>query len=80
MLSRHQETVAQNNCSIPWETVRRYLEETFTRIADGRLPRGWDDQAAIDILRIEVIAVAGKVPAHAHAAAPKAANRLKHQH
>ena len=56
----------------------RYSEETFTRIADGRLPRGWDDQAAIDI----VIGVARKAPAHAHAhanaATPKAADCLKH--
>ena len=27
---------------------------------------GWGDQAAIDILRIEVIAAAGKAPGHAH--------------
>ena len=40
VLLRHQETVAQDNCAILWETVRRYSEETFTRIADGRLPRG----------------------------------------
>ena len=33
--SRHQETVAQDNCSIPWEIVRRYSEETFTWIADA---------------------------------------------
>ena len=65
-LSRHQETVAQDNCSLPWETVRRYSEETFTQIADGRLPQGWDDQAAIDILRIEIIAAAGKAPIHGH--------------
>ena len=62
VLSAHQETIAQDNCSLPWET--------FTRIADGRLPQGWDDQAAIDILRIEIIAAAGKVPSHAHGPAP----------
>ena len=37
-LSIHQETVAQDNCSLPWKTIWRYSEETFTRIADGRLP------------------------------------------
>ena len=45
-------------------------EETFTWIADGRLPRGWDDQAVIDILRFEVIAAAGKVPGKVHGTAP----------
>ena len=62
--------VAQNNCSLPWETIRCYSEETFTRIADGRLPQAAIDQAAIDILRIEIIAAAGKAPGHAHMAAP----------
>ena len=86
-LSRHQETVAQDNCSLLWETVRRYSEETFTRIADGRLPQGGHDQAAIDILRIEIIAAAGKAPFHchthgtgsAHAAVSKAADWPRHQ-
>ena len=66
---------------ITWETVRRYSEETFTTIADGRLPQGWDDQAAIYILRIEVIAATGKAPvhSHAHAAASKTADRPRHQ-
>ena len=78
VLSRHQEKVAQDNCSIPWETVRRYSEEILMKIADGRLPQGWDDQAALYILRIEVITAAGKVHApahsHGHGNAPKAAD------
>ena len=75
-LSKHPETVAEDNCSIPWETVRCYSEEMFTRIADGRLPRGWDDQAAIDILRVEVIVAAGKAPTHAHAHTPNSSRLL----
>ena len=66
---------------MPWETVEKrcYSEETFTRIADGRLPQGWDDQAAIDILCIELIAVARKAPGHihTHVAAPKPTDRAK---
>ena len=38
VLSRHQVTVAQDNCSIPWETIRRYSEES-RRQASTRLGR-----------------------------------------
>ena len=42
-LLHHQETMAQDNCTLAWATVRRYSEEIFTRVADSRFPRGWRD-------------------------------------
>ena len=61
-LLRHQEMVAQDNCSLAWATVRRYSEEIFTQVADGRLPRGWWDEEAINAVRVEMIAMACNAP------------------
>ena len=71
-LLRHQEMVAQDNCSLAWATVCRYSEEIFTRVVDGRLPRGWRDEAAINAVRVEIIAMAGNAPPSA-ASAPVSA-------
>ena len=61
-LSRHQDIIAQDNCTIPWPVVRRYSEDIFTRIADGRIPLGWSDTTALDNVRIEHIAMAQHLP------------------
>ena len=61
-LSNHQEWVAHDNCNLSWPVVRMYSEEIFTRIADGRLPRGWMDEAAINAVRVEVIATTAHNP------------------
>ena len=42
--------------------VRRYSEDIFTRIADGRIPLGWNDTVALDNVRIEHIAMAQHLP------------------
>ena len=61
-LLRHQEMMAQDNCTLAWATVRRHSEEIFTRLADGHLPYGRRDEADINAVRIEIIAMAGNAP------------------
>ena len=56
-LAAHQAIIARDNCKLPWQLVRRYSEEIFAQIADGRLPGGWSDTGAIDLIRIETIAM-----------------------
>ena len=56
-LTIHQATIARDNCKLPWQLVRRYSEEIFSQIADGRLPQGWKETGAIDLIRIETIAM-----------------------
>ena len=57
-LSQHQEAIAQDNCTLPWAVVRRYSEETFLRIADGRLPEGWLNPMALEVVRLGILATA----------------------
>ena len=61
-LSAHQALLAHDNCKAPWHIVRRYSEEIFSRIADGRLPYGWHDKAALAAVRIDAIAMANLQP------------------
>ena len=56
-LIQHLESVLQDNCVIPWPVVRRYSEDIFTRIADGRLPKGWKDPVALQGVRLEALAI-----------------------
>ena len=68
-LTAHQADIAQDNCKLPWPIVRRYSEEVFTRIADGRIPRGWQNEVAISNVRLETIAMSSiqtTEPAHTH--------------
>ena len=69
-LVSHHEMIAYDNCSLPWHIVRRYSEETFTRIADGRLPHGWLDPVAINAVRLETLATsniaAGELPSESY--------------
>ena len=41
---------------ISWQVVRRYSEETFSLIADGRLSGGWNYTYDIALIRMEMIA------------------------
>ena len=52
-LTLHIAAVAKDNCKLPWQVVRRYSEETFSQIADGRIPTGWQDITAIINIRVE---------------------------
>ena len=74
-LSKHQIQVAQDNCQLPWPVVRRYSEEIFSRIADGRLAAGWHDEAQINAVRLEVIAMAKFNSSDASASDNKPQNR-----
>ena len=57
LLTLHIAAVARDNCKLPWQVVRRYSEETFSQIADGRIPRGWKDSTAVINIRMENIAM-----------------------
>lgn len=61
-LFQHLEWVLQDNCVIPWPVVRRYSEDIFTRIADGRLPKGWKDPVALQGVRLEALAIMQHLP------------------
>ena len=56
-LAAHQAIIARDNCKLPWQLVRRYSEEIFSQIADGRIATGWKDTSAINLIRIETIAM-----------------------
>lgn len=57
-LGDHRLQVARDVISMPWEVVRRYSEETFEKIGTGAVEGGWGNTAAIDNIRVAVIATA----------------------
>lgn len=57
-LREHSDQVAEDARDLPWTIVRNWSEEIFNRIADGRLPLGWTDPAALLNARTAQIQIA----------------------
>lgn len=62
-LREHSLQVAEDARVLPWPIVRGWSEEIFDRIADGRLPKGWKDPAALMYARLAQIQIAAITPA-----------------
>ena len=56
-LSQHQTAIIQDSCKLPWAVIRRYSEDIFTRIGDGRIVNGWENTLAMEVIRLETIAI-----------------------
>jgi len=67
-LRRFTLNVATDTCRLPWPVVRQYAEDTFGAIADGTIPGGWANDAAIAGLRTDGIAISshGQSSNHQH--------------
>lgn len=51
----HMEQVLEDSCEYEWATaVRPWSEDIFSRVADGRLARGWADAQEIQNLRMKI--------------------------
>lgn len=54
-LNAHVDEILDDCRSYEWESaVRPWSEEVFSLIAEGRLPRGWDDVHRIQMLRMTI--------------------------
>lgn len=54
-LLNHVDEILEDCRSYEWESaVRPWSEEVFSMIAEGRLPRGWDDVQQIQMLRLTI--------------------------
>lgn len=53
-LLAHLEDVIEDACDFQWPAVRRWSEETFSLIAENRLPNGWYSSHRIQLLRVSM--------------------------
>lgn len=53
-LLAHLEDVIEDACDFQWPAVRRWSEETFSLIAENRLPNGWYSTTRIQLLRVSM--------------------------
>lgn len=53
-LLAHLEDVIEDACDFQWPAVRRWSEETFSLIAENRIPNGWYAVNRIQLLRVSM--------------------------
>lgn len=53
-LLAHLEDVIEDACDFQWPAVRRWSEETFSLVAENRLPNGWFSTHRIQLLRVSM--------------------------
>lgn len=53
-LLAHLEDVIEDSCDFLWPAVRRWSEETFSLIAENRIPNGWYSTQRIQLLRVSM--------------------------
>lgn len=50
----HLEEVIEDSAEFEWQYVRRWSEEIFSMVAEGRLPKGWFSTGRIQLLRMSM--------------------------
>lgn len=53
-LLEHLDEVAEDSMEFEWQAVRRWSEEVFSLVSEGRLPQGWSSTGKIQLLRMSI--------------------------
>lgn len=54
VLLEHLDEVAEDSMDYEWSAVRRWSEEIFSLVLEGRLPQGWFSTSKIQLLRMSI--------------------------
>lgn len=57
-LVSHLEDIIEDSCEFEWAGIRKWSDDVFGMIAEGRFPKGWDSVDRIQMLRMSVSRIA----------------------